>query len=38
MIQYVRESEESLDSLKALVESADREKVELLQQLEEERR
>ena len=34
----MKDSEENLDSLKSLVESADREKVELLQQLEEERR
>ncbi len=36
--QYMKDSEENLDSLKSLVESADKEKVELLQQLEEERR
>ncbi|XP_070572667.1 CAP-Gly domain-containing linker protein 1-like isoform X9 [Ptychodera flava] len=36
--QFVKESESNRDSLKSLVESADKEKVELLQQLEEERR
>ena len=34
----MKDSEDNLDSLKSLVESADKEKVELLQQLEEERR
>ncbi|XP_070572660.1 CAP-Gly domain-containing linker protein 1-like isoform X3 [Ptychodera flava] len=36
--EFVKESESNRDSLKSLVESADKEKVELLQQLEEERR
>uniref|UniRef100_S4RLA6 CAP-Gly domain-containing protein n=1 Tax=Petromyzon marinus TaxID=7757 RepID=S4RLA6_PETMA len=36
--QFVVEAEEKMDSLRTLVEAADREKVELLNQLEEERR
>lgn len=36
--KYVRDSEDNLETVKSLLESADREKVQILQQLEEERR